>query len=611
MRSVRCSMWLAYLVAVSTLAVASTQHGTDWADLPLGAQASISATVGHDAQQYQIQPAQAGFAAENSPQHFSARFTPEGVEVSSGSANWRMTLRACGYGNALQNAAVAVPQAAANRVEYRRGACTEWYVNGPIGLEQGFTVNERPGHGSGQPLAVAMEISGNVMAASKGQDGLTLRSADGKDLLKYGGLIAYEATGKRLRAWQELRGNRLTLKVDDTGAKYPVVIDPWVQQAELTASDGEAGDMLGYSAAKSDSTVVIGAPAATINSNAKQGAVYLFFEPQKGWSNMTQTAKLTASDGQAGDMLGVSVYVCHSTVVAGMGPTSRGSKAYVYEEPTGGWTNMTETAQLTASDGVPGDNFASAVSISERTIAVGDSANSNSTQGAVYIFFEPVNGWTTMTETAKLTASDGQQGDLFGTSVATNQGTIVVVGATQADNQRGGAAYVYLKPSTGWVTTSQENAELTASDRGAKQNFGQAVAANGPTIVAGSKGSTGKGAAYVFIEPQGGWANATETAKLINPLGQSTNCFSCSVAVSGGMVPVGAPNAASGSGIVYLFRKPASGWKTTSHYYGKLTASDHKKGALFGYALGFDGILAVGSSKGGSSGQGTAYVFGP
>jgi hypothetical protein len=604
-------LWLTLLSALPSFAIASSQHDVTLSSLPLAAQARVSAALGRDVQEYQVHATNGGFGAENSRGRLAVRFTSEGVEVSAGSALWRMSLRGVGYGAALKSAAAAVPQASANRVEYRRGGLTEWYVNGPLGLEQGFTLSERPGQAHGQPLTVAVDLSGNVTAVSDGQQELTLLSPDGKPALRYLGLIAYDAAGRQLRAWQELHGSQLVLKVEDAGARYPLVIDPWVQRAELTASDGQAGDLFGYSVSKSDSTVVVGAPAATVGSNSKQGAVYVFYRPATGWANMTQTAKLTASDGQAGDMMGISAYVCHNIVVAGMGPSSRGSKAYVYIEPKGGWTDMTERAKLTASDGVPGDNFGSAVSVSTNTIVVGDSATPSSTQGAAYVFYKPKGGWKNMTETAKLTAPDGQEGDLFGISVASNRGNTLVIGATQADNSRGGAAYVFLEPANGWQTTSQANAELTASDRAANGNFGQSVAVNGNTIVVGAKGASGKGVAYVFTEPTGGWANATETAQLINPLGQATNCFSCSVAVAGYVIVVGSPGAGTSSGVTYVYSQPASGWQTTSHYSLKLVPSDHKKGALFGFSLGFDGILAVGAPSGGSQSQGTGYVWGP
>ena len=48
-----------------------------------------------------------------------------------------------------------------------------------------------------------------------------------------------------------------------------------------------------------------------------QGAAYVFTEPGSGWADMTQTAKLTASDGAGGGYLGYSVSISGDTVVVG------------------------------------------------------------------------------------------------------------------------------------------------------------------------------------------------------------------------------------------------------------------------------------------------------
>ena len=125
---------------------------TSLAGLPLETQSSISRVLGGDLPGYQARAQGDGFAAGNGRHHVSARFTPETVELRSGNALWKLKLRSYGYGNALQPVSTAVPQARANRVEYRRGALTEWYVNGPVGLEQGFTLSERPGHPVGLTL---------------------------------------------------------------------------------------------------------------------------------------------------------------------------------------------------------------------------------------------------------------------------------------------------------------------------------------------------------------------------------------------------------------------------------------------------------------------------
>ena len=51
------------------------------------------------------------------------------------------------------------------------------------------------------------------------------------------------------------------------------------ETAKLTASDGAAGDLLGYSVAIQGDTVIAGAVSATVNGNAYQGALYVFSSP--------------------------------------------------------------------------------------------------------------------------------------------------------------------------------------------------------------------------------------------------------------------------------------------------------------------------------------------
>src|ERR1700683_3132287 len=80
--------------------------------------------------------------------------------------------------------------------------------------------------------------------------------------------------------------------------------DPAIKMATLTASDGGVDDTLGWNVAISGDTVAVAAPGATIGANAQQGAVYIFVKPASGWANMTQTAKLHASDGATDSLLG-------------------------------------------------------------------------------------------------------------------------------------------------------------------------------------------------------------------------------------------------------------------------------------------------------------------
>jgi hypothetical protein len=162
------------------------------------------------------------------------------------------------------------------------------------------------------------------------------------------------------------------------------------QTAKLTSSDDGGYDDFGFSVAINGDAIAVGAIGATIGSNPDQGAVYLFVQPATGWRNMTQTAKLTASDGTSHDEFGISVAISGETVVAGeyyneiTDPPS--GAAYVFVEPTTGWVNMTQTAELVPYDGAPGDEFGGSVAISSDTVVAGEYNNEVLNSGAAYVF---------------------------------------------------------------------------------------------------------------------------------------------------------------------------------------------------------------------------------
>ena len=394
--------------ALSGRAAALDSRGVnEFSNLPLAALPKVSAELGRNFSAYRIQPQAAGFHATDARHRVSVDFTVEGLAVRSGAAEWRMKLCSYGYGSVMKPAAATRPDGGENRVQYRRGPITEWYVNGPVGLEQGFTITEPPGKADGEPLTLALTISGNLTAVDEGHQELSLIDREGSPKLRYSGLIAYDSTGKKLPAWLQLQDKQLLLKVAGRDARYPIVVDPWIQTAELTASDGAADDQFGWSVAVSGNTVVVGAPFHALGSQTDRGTAYVFVMPDNGWADMTQTAELAASDGAANDYFGSSVAISGDTVAVGAGgATVNGDPhqgaAYIFTKLPNGWTNMTQTAKLIASDGYVGDDFGASVAISGDTVTVGApyaSIGSNSQQGAAYVFTKPGNGWADMTQT--------------------------------------------------------------------------------------------------------------------------------------------------------------------------------------------------------------------
>ncbi|MGA2253266.1 MAG: GH25 family lysozyme, partial [Thermoguttaceae bacterium] len=620
------------LLSVGLAQVGSAAHHQTLADLPVLAQQAISSAIGQDEAAYHAASAAAGLTLANPANGYTARLQSGALQVSTGSDTWDMSLVGLGYGGAMQPVGTAKTSANGNRVDCNYGPIDEWYVNGPSGLEQGFTVTPPQSNASGS-LTVELALGGDLVGmVNAAKDGLTLSELDGSTALGYTGLSACDATGKTLPASmgvQVVGGHQdLLIQVIASGAQGPISIDPFVQEAKLTASNGAVGDGFGGSVSISGNTLVVG--AASVPGNIGQGAAYVFTEPASGWTNMVQTAKLTASDGAVTDF-GWSVSINGNTIVVGsqhavVNGNGYPGAAYVFTEPASGWANMTQTAKLTASDGVYDDYFGCSVSISGNTVVVGAkyaTVGGNGQQGAAYVFTEPASGWANMTQTAKLTASDGGLLDQFGDSVSIT-GNTVVVGAnfdTLGESEYRGAAYVFTEPASGWADMTQ-TAELTASDGAGFDEFGESVSISGNTVVVGGRwaftANTVQGAAYVFTEPTSGWAgNMKETAKLTASDGASVDWdyFGDSVSISGNTVVVGdygpIVNGNMLQGAAYVFMEPASGWANMTQT-AKLTASDGAAGDFFGCSVSISGstivVGAPGATVNGNTDQGAAYV---
>jgi hypothetical protein len=170
----------------------------------------------------------------------------------------------------------------------------------------------------------------------------------------------------------------------------------WTQQQKLIADDRADGDGFGFSVAISGDTVadtvvdtvVVGASFAGTGGNLFQGSAYVFTQSGTTW---TQRKKLTAADGEAEALFGYSVGISGRKVVVGAigatvdGNAGRGA-AYVFVRSGPDWK---QRKKLIASDGAANDFFGRAVAVSEDTMVSGayaDDINANQDQGSAYLF---------------------------------------------------------------------------------------------------------------------------------------------------------------------------------------------------------------------------------
>jgi len=370
----------------------------------------------------------------------------------------------------------------------------------------------------------------------------------------------------------------------------------YTRDAIYYTSFNAADDEFGTSVDLFGNYAVVGAPGDDTNGNLS-GAAYIYEMTGTSWS---QVAKLTPSDGSEFSYFGQAVSITDERVI--VSAYKGDGQVYVFEKPAGGWKDATENAIVKKFDtsyegsfGYSVDAFGNQISIAQYT-----SGNSESV-GRIYIFDKDGTSWKL---TATLTGSASSDARGLGGCHAFN-GQTVVAGARLSGDSRGGAAFVFERPSAGWVDAS-ETAILTPSDPVVFGAFGSAVDVDQNTIVIGCPQGLGglPGAVYVFEKKNSSWVSGTENARL-NASYPTTTYFGRSVSISGDYVVVASKR---NDGEILLFRKQNGVWKNSMEY-DILDPSIY--GGQLGSALKFRGdFLIVGAPKANSEVGGSSGVVG-
>jgi hypothetical protein len=606
------------------------------------------------------------YEAWNQEEQLHAQFAKGGVslvgnaEAGQSAASARLAFMGYRYGQTLEPVSEPTLVALGNRIEYRRGSITEWYVNDPRGVEQGFCLAQRPaGPRDAGPLRLELGIEGTLYGELRADgQAVLLRDGSGVERMRYSGLKAWDARHQELAAKLETTGGVIVLVVEEGEAVYPVTIDPlitmtetkqlapvaagnaefgysvsisgdtvvvgafeknsgagaayvfdrntggannWGQVKELGARDAAVGDFFGSSASISGDTVVVGAYA----KNSYTGATYVFDRNNGGANNWGQVKRLTANDAAGLDNFGFSVSVSGDSVVVGAYGKDSTGVAYVFDRNNGGANNWGQVQKLTASDAVASDLFGHAVSISGDTVAVGAFAK-NSGTGAAYVFDRNNGGANNWGQVQELSPSDAAANDAFGFSVSISADTLVV-GAPVKDSSSG-AAYVFDRNNGGGNNWGQVR-KLAASDAAAGNQFGHSVSITADTAVVGAYvRNFFTGAAYVFDRNNGGGNNWGQLKILTASDAAAGDAFGDSVSISGDTVVAGAPGKNSNTGAAYVFDRNNSGANNWGQAE-KLSASDAAGGDEFGYSVSISGDTVVVGAIGKNVASGAAYVF--
>jgi hypothetical protein len=609
--------------------------------LPMGAQARISGALGNAASSYRVSAPSEGVAeARNPVQGLAAGFTRSGIELHSGGLRVGLRLRGIGYGSVPAPVDEIAPAVSANRVTYRHSSVSEWYVNGPLGLEQGFTVPSAPSGKAAGPLTLSLSVSGDVRVSMATGGGHLLLS-HGASTLRYGELVARDAHGRTLPSRIEAGKRAIALRVDTSGASYPVRIDPLVQEGEkLTGGEEQGGALLGFSVALSadGNTALVGGP----RDHEYAGAVWVFTRSGAEWTQQGPKLTGTTAGGTGGERCGeetgeeadecaagrsVALSADGNTALVGSpreaGPCPRAggecdNQGAVWMFARNGTTwSLRQTLTAGSEEGAEG-RFGRAVALSAdgTTALVGAPSDGGGGPGSAWVFTRSGSSSSWTLAGPKLTVSDTQGEAHLGGSVAlSGDGETAVVGAP-ADNGYVGSAFVFARFGSSWHQVSK----LTGEAESGAGHFGASVAVStqGTTAIVGARADAeGNGAAWAFAQsgpatwsPQGSKLTAPE------PAGADDGAefgYSVALTADGNRALIGAPHDGGAAGAAWLFARSGSAWTQDG---SKLTGAAAGRG-WFGssVALRSDGLTAlVGAPNEASQASkeakaGAVYVF--
>ncbi|MBC8341743.1 MAG: hypothetical protein H8E63_08815 [Proteobacteria bacterium] len=309
----------------------------------------------------------------------------------------------------------------------------------------------------------------------------------------------------------------------------------------------------------------------------------------------SRSCKLTASDMQAGDRFGAAVATSGEVTVVGASFDDDGGLysglAYVFRSEGTAWF---EEQKLSASDADAFDAFGTSVAFADDVIVVGAPGNA-----AAYVFRFDGNNWL---EEQKLTPVGA--GLLFGTSVSISGGAIAV-GAPGSDK-----VFVYRFNAGQWEAEQTINVPPLLFSRPTDVLFGASVSCSDGLLLVGSpRNNETVPLAFAFVYR----FNGTEWEKEQDLLSGNIE-FGSAVAISADVAVVGASadseKVKDTPGSAFVFRFDGTEWLVEQ----ELTASNpiDGEGDVFGVSVAVSGDrIVIGSRRNDDvlPSSGSAYVY--
>jgi len=311
----------------------------------------------------------------------------------------------------------------------------------------------------------------------------------------------------------------------------------WVEAGRLTGPEPAAGDGFGYGIAVSGDRMLVTA----LNPRSPQGGgIHSYVRTGAGW---THDGMLVAALAE-GTMMGLAALSGDRAAVATASMSGDGS-VLLFRLVDASWIQEAELESPWPGERI---GFGGAIALSDDVLVVG-APIADSAMGAAFVYEPGPDGWDM---TAEL-ATDGSGGSYLGTAALIMEDRILVGGGHPLNDA--GSVYVFARADGEWA----EVGRLGAFDGSPGDQFGTAMASDGPTLWVGAPGvDTRRGGIYEFAgDGAGGWASAM---KLTEAAPEPGAWMGTRVAFANGVLVSGMPRDDYGAGTALILERDGDGW---------------------------------------------------